>query len=219
MNPHQISAAGHAFWHTRWANNEIAFHEPTGNPLLLRHWNALALPPGARVFVPLCGKSRDLAWLASQGFRVAGAELSREAVEAFFAESLLSPTIESLGPLTRYQAENIEIFAGDIFQLSPSTLGHVQAVYDRAALVAIPGNLRPLYAHHIASITGRAPQLVITYAYGQAAHSGPPFAIPEEELRRLYNPDYTLTLLSRTPVPGGLRGLCPAQEHAWLFSP
>jgi thiopurine S-methyltransferase len=32
--------------------------------LLLKHWPAVGAEPGCRVFVPLAGKSLDMAWFA-----------------------------------------------------------------------------------------------------------------------------------------------------------
>ena len=55
-----------AFWQRRWARNEIGFHLNEVNPYLRRHWPSLKLAQGARVLVPLCGKSLDMAWLADQ---------------------------------------------------------------------------------------------------------------------------------------------------------
>ena len=49
-----------SFWHQRWAKNEIGFHEPKANPLLVTHFNGLSVPTGGRVFVPLCGKTLDI---------------------------------------------------------------------------------------------------------------------------------------------------------------
>lgn len=57
------------------------------------------------MFVPLCGKSRDMGWLRAQGFTVVGAELSRLAVEQFFGELGLAPEISSAGRLERFEAE------------------------------------------------------------------------------------------------------------------
>lgn len=57
-----------SFWHRRWLNNEIGFHQSEVNPFLLEHFSALQLPPGRRVFVPLCGKTLDIGRLLSQGY-------------------------------------------------------------------------------------------------------------------------------------------------------
>ena len=74
------------FWQARWARSEIGFHLSEVNPYLQRYWPALGLPEGARVLVPLCGKSLDLAWLVGQGYQVVGVELAPRAVEDFFTE-------------------------------------------------------------------------------------------------------------------------------------
>ena len=78
------------FWHDRWQRNQIGFHQEQVNPCLERLWPQLELPRGARVLVPLCGKSLDLSWLAASGFEVLGVELSQTAVEQFFSEQRVS---------------------------------------------------------------------------------------------------------------------------------
>ncbi|MEP9352635.1 thiopurine S-methyltransferase [Xanthobacter sp. KR7-65] len=205
------------FWRARWENNQIGFHEGKPNALLQRHLGALALAPGARIFLPLCGKTRDIAFLLAQGFRVAGAELSRLAVEQLFAELEVAPVVSVHGPLERFSAPGVDIFVGDIFALGGDLLGPVDAVYDRAALVALPAPLRARYAPHLVEITAGAPQLLITFEYDQSLVEGPPFSIPPAETRALYGADYLVALLESAVVAGGLRGKCEATEHAWLM--
>ena len=74
------------FWIERWQKGETGFHQEAGNDLLPKHWPSLALAPRSTVFVPLCGKSFDMVWLAAQGHRVVGVELSPLAVDDFFRE-------------------------------------------------------------------------------------------------------------------------------------
>lgn len=207
------------FWHAKWEKGEIGFHQDDVNPLLLEHFGELALAPGSRVFVPLCGKTRDIRWLLASGHRVAGAELSRVAVEQLFAEMDLAPSVSQVGPLTRFAAENIDIYSGDIFELTGGALGQVAAVYDRAALVALPAAMRQRYAEHLVALTGRARQLLIAYDYDQSRQDGPPFAVGAAEVRHLYGRHYALTRLASTEVAGGLRGKCPASEQVWLLRP
>jgi thiopurine S-methyltransferase len=206
-----------SFWHAKWEKGEIAFHRDDVNPLLLDHFGTLSLPAGSRVFVPLCGKTRDISWLLESGYRVAGAELSRVAVEQLFADMDLTPSVSQVGPLTRFAFEDIDIYSGDIFGLAGSELGQVDAVYDRAALVALPAAMRQRYADHLATITGRARQLLIAYEYDQRLQDGPPFAVTADEVRRLYGRQYDVALLASAEVAGGLRGKCPATEHVWLL--
>ena len=127
------------FWNQRWQSNQIAFHEGEVNSLLREHIRELALFPGERVLVPLCGKTRDIHWLLSQGQKVVGVELVTSAVEQLFAELSLEPRISQAGPLRLYQAENLDVYAGDVFELSTAVVGQVDAIYDRAALVAPAG--------------------------------------------------------------------------------
>lgn len=206
-----------SFWHAKWEKSEIAFHQDDFNPLLLDHFGALKLPAGSRVFVPLCGKTRDILWLLQSGYRVVGAELSRLAVEQLFAEMDLQPGITQIGPLTRFAVEDVDIYCGDIFDLTASELGQVDAVYDRAALVALPAAMRQRYVEHLVAITDRARQLLIAYEYDQRLQNGPPFAVCADEVHRLYEPLCELTLLASVDVAGGLRGKCPATEHVWLL--
>ena len=152
-----------SFWHQKWADNNIAFHNSEVNPLLVKHFEALALEKGDRIFVPLCGKTLDIAWLLSKGYRVAGAELSKVAIEQLFAELGVEPDVTEQGEMTRYSATDIDIFVGTIFALSHERLGAVDAVYDRAALVALPGEMRDRYTTHLTEIINKAPQLLISY--------------------------------------------------------
>jgi thiopurine S-methyltransferase len=205
------------FWHQRWAKNEIGFHEPKANPLLVTHFNELALPKGRRVLVPLCGKTLDIAWLLSQGYRVAGAELSEVAITQLFAELGVEPQISASDTLKHYRGPDLDIFVGNIFDLSGSVLGAVDAVYDRAALVALPEPMRPRYSAHLVEVTNRAPQLLITYVYDQRVMDGPPFSVPNDEVTQHYGRRYDVRLIASSDVPGGLKGKCGAKENVWLL--
>lgn len=206
------------FWHDRWQNNQIPFHKVEVNPLLVRNLPALELASGARVFVPLCGKSLDVHWLLAQGYRVAGAELSRIAVEQLFAELGVIPDVTILGSLTRFEVDGIVVFQGSLFDLARDQLGLVDAVYDRAALVALPKSMRDRYAPHVMQLTGCPPQLLVCFEYDQACMDGPPFSVLEAELRWHYQAAYGMRLLER--VEGErLRGICPSMDAVWALKP
>ncbi len=205
------------FWHERWEKNEIGFHKSEANPLLVQHFHELALPEGSRVFVPLCGKTLDIPWLLSKGCRVVGAELSRVAIKQLFAELGVTPTIMKANGIDRYSTDHLDIFVGDIFHVTRKMLGLVDAVYDRAALVALPPDMRIRYTTHITELTDHAPQLLVCYEYDQRVMDGPPFSISSEEVRRHYAHRYRLRLLTSADVPGGLKGKCAATEHMWLL--
>lgn len=196
-------------WLERWRDGRTAFHEGRPNDLLVRH--AALLAGGRRVLVPLCGKSEDLAFLAARGHDVIGVELAEQAVQAFFAEHDLTPSIAPRGPLVAYEvgpaivrpagpgaapaesaagpvaAGAITLLVGDFFAVAPELLGPVDALYDRAALIALPAELRPRYVAQLrALVPAGAPALVITLEYDQAVVAGPPYAVSEVELRTLY---------------------------------
>jgi thiopurine S-methyltransferase len=206
-----------SFWHQRWEKNEIGFHEGKPNPLLVKHFSELSVAKGRRIFVPLCGKTRDISWLLFRGYRVAGAELSQLAIEQLFMELGMQPEVTTVGNVEQWSANNLDIFVGDIFALSRQMLGPVDAVYDRAALVAFPAEMRTRYTAHLTEITGKAPQLVICYDYDQSLMDGPPFCVSNEEVHRHYATAYDLTLLACTDVAGGLKAKAPAKENVWLL--
>jgi len=205
------------FWLARWQNNQIGFHEGVPNALLVSHLATLGLPAAARIFVPLCGKSQDMHWLRAQGLTVVGVELSRLAVEQFFAERGLMPVVSQAGRLERFEAGGVTLFAGDIFDLDQATLSPVDAIYDRAALVALPALLRRRYAAHLVALTRAAPQLLVTFEYDQTCRPGPPFSVLEAEVREYYGAAYRLKRAEIREVQGGFKGACPAQESVWLM--
>jgi thiopurine S-methyltransferase len=206
------------FWHQRWEKNEIAFHESKANPLLVKHFNELSLAKGRRIFVPLCGKTLDISWLLSKGYRVAAAELSQIAIEQLFMELGVQPETSTVGEVEQWSANNLDIFVGDVFALSRKVLGPVDGIYDRAALVAFSEEMRKRYTAHLMETTGQAPQLLICYDYDQSLMEGPPFSVSNDEVKRHYAVNYDVTLIASTDVSGGLKGKCPAKENVWRIN-
>jgi len=185
------------FWLTRWRERRIGFHLPAVNPRLLEHADVL-LPaaPGARILVPLCGKSIDMVWLHAQGYQVIGVELSELAVREFFEEQGLAFELTHEAGLQRFRAPGITLFCGDVFALTPTLLEEVQAFYDRAALVALPAELRARYVAHLAAVLpAHVVGLLVSFEYDQEQMSGPPFSLREPELRSLYEPAFSLQAL------------------------
>ncbi|MHB8912962.1 MAG: thiopurine S-methyltransferase [Lysobacter sp.] len=189
------------FWHDRWREGRIGFHQETVTPWLPKLWPSLALPAGSRVFVPLAGKSLDLVWLRAQGHRVLGVELSRLAVEQFFAENDLHPATRESRYGTHYSADGIELICGDAFALDAEALADCDGVFDRAALIALPTELRQRY---VGKLYARLPSgcrgLLVTLEYPQAEKDGPPFSVDEAEVRALYERDWTVSVLGRADI-------------------
>jgi len=207
------------FWHRRWEASDIGFHKSDTHPLLLEHFNKLSLDAGSRIFLPLCGKTRDISWFLANGYLAAGVELSKLAVDQLFTESGLEPKLFIDGAFIHYTAHNLDVFVGDIFSLHGETLGKIDAVYDRAALVALPGDMRKRYVEHLIGIVAQKKQLLICYEYDQELMPGPPFSISQEEIQSLYGRRYNITLIDSINVDEGLKGRCDAVENTWLLRP
>jgi len=175
------------FWLERWRLDQIGFHQAEYNARLLRYWPDLGLPSGSQVFVPLCGKSRDMLWLAARGHSIVGVELAPLAVEAFFAEARIAYTTQRHGALTLYSAGGIRIFCGDVFDVTAADLAGTAGVFDRGGLVALPPPLRARYVEHLLDVlpTGAA-MLLLTIEYDQARIGGPPFAVLPAEVDAHY---------------------------------
>lgn len=206
------------FWLARWENNHLGWHQEQAHPMLVKYLPQVIASNHAHIFLPLCGKTLDIGWLRSQGYNVAGAELSEIAVQQLFENADITPEVTDLGELKRYSADQVDVFVGDIFDLTSDLLGPVEAVFDRAALVALPDDMRIRYAQHIAAITQKAPQLLISFEYDQNVMAGPPFSVPQAEITRLYEKNYDISLLTDEDVAGGLKGICPAREQAWKLT-
>ena len=209
------------FWHERWKTNQIGFHQGDINSRLVRYWPSLALQEGARVLVPLCGKSRDMLWLLEQGYAVTGVEISPIAVEAFFAENRVAPVITREARCIRWKAESLEILCGDFFALERADVGTCGGVYDRAALIALPPAMRPRYVRHLSGLLDRhVTGLLLTVEYDQSEMRGPPFSVSDAEVSRLFTGTASVRQLSRTDILDSQprfreRGLTRLSEQAW----
>ena len=191
----------HEFWIERWELGETAFHQNEINPYLIKYWKDLAHAHGSKVFVPLCGKSQDMVWLNQQQYSVLGVELSRIAVEAFFAELAQSPRILGGEAFDQYEADGVTIWCGDFFNLRKSDLDGVKLVYDRASLIALPPEMREKYVRHLVSILSPAARiLLVTMDYPQLEMSGPPFAVSPPEVEALFANYADISLLSQHDV-------------------
>lgn len=189
------------FWHQRWQEGRIGFHQDKATPLMLKHWPSLDVAPGSRVFVPLAGKSLDMLWFAAQGYHVLGVELSRMAIEQFFAENELAYTITESPGARHYRAGNIELVCGDAFALDNALLAQCDAVFDRAALIALPPAMRVRYVRELyGRLPGRCKGLLITLEYPQHEKEGPPFSVVEDEVRALYGVDWQVETLERRDI-------------------
>lgn len=189
------------FWHQRWREGRIGFHQERVTPLLERYWNAVAAPPGSRVFVPLCGKALDMPWLAARGHEVLGSELSQLAVDQFFDGLGIRPDIHDSRYGRHHVAAGIELIVGDVFDLDAEALAGCSAVFDRAALIALPADLRHRYVHGVyEALPPRCRGLLVTLEYPPAEKEGPPFPVDEAEVRERFEPAWSVERLERRDI-------------------
>ena len=195
----------HDFWHERWLTGQTGFHQSTVHPLLERWWPSLDVPAGARVYVPLCGKSLDMAWLAGRGHpcRRQRTELDRDPRVLRRRRSLVEQQAAD-GDYIRHAAGAFEILEGDALALTPQVTGPLGAFYDRAALVALPPGMRePYFATLAALLPQGASGLLVAFEYPQEMKGGPPFSVETAEIARLCSGRFSLRELERVDVLAG----------------
>lgn len=213
----------HEFWHRRWANKEIGFHEGSVNEYLYRHWPELAGKDTGAVLVPLCGKAHDLWWLHDRGHPVIGVELSEVACKDFFEEGEAKAMVQPGEPFTVFRHENLQLWNGDFFQLVPEDLTHIKLVYDRAALIALPPEMRQQYVDHLTAITPENTRtLLITLDY-EGSPTSPPFNVSNDEVHELYAEDYQIEhlhtqILANDHPFAKRRGLKGATENVFRLT-
>jgi thiopurine S-methyltransferase len=175
-----------AFWLQKWQANEIGFHQTEIHPLLLAHWAEIGCRAGQRVLVPLCGKSLDMRWLAAAGLTVIGFELSELAARAYFHEQALEPEVAEVGAFRRFSTAQVTIFCGDFFAATSAICAPCDAIYDRAALIALAPSQRTAYRETLRALSRpTARGLLITVEYPAGAVSAPPFSIARSEVDAL----------------------------------
>lgn len=213
------------FWHERWQKKETGFHQPTVNDLLQLYWPRLGLEAGSEVFVPLCGRSLDMVWLAEQGHRVIGAELSQIAIDEFFAERGLTPEVSTHAGFTIKSADAFELWCGDFFELPPRAVAGMASTYDRASLIAFPAAMQGRYAAKLKELTrAKVPLLLITLDYDQNQMAGPPFSTPRDRVHDLFADRYEIEELAcRSALEQNprltQRGLTSLEECAYVLRP
>lgn len=213
------------FWHSRWQEKRIGFNQSAVNPLLMKYFKRLNLPAGSRVFVPLCGKSIDMAWLAAQGYNVVGVELVETAIQAFFTEQNISYIVRQHAdnPAIKYyqgqlSGQTIILWVADIFALTAEDIGSVNAIYDKAALIALPADIRVKYSAQMCHLSANAPQFIITLTYDQSKKEGPPFSVSSEQIQQYYGNSYQITELASESASIGSMPDLKVTEHVWLLN-
>lgn len=183
-----------SFWEERWAAGQIGFHLGDANPRLLAHVGELGT--AGQVLVPLCGKTLDMTFLAARGFTVVGVEFVEAAAHAYFAEAGVAPQRIERHGFVGYQHQNVTIWVADVLAITSLVIGNVDAIYDRAALVALPPALREPYAQRLSDLSHQGTKLLLI-AFEHDLPTGPPFSVPAEVVESLYGGSFGVTLRER----------------------
>lgn len=186
------------FWAARWNQQQLGFHLKEVNSSLLSHgpqwlgfdsWSDHQPLRGRRILVPLCGKTLDLRWLARHGAEVTGVEFVEQAAVAFFAEQQLDHTQQHTDQGKVFVCSNpgmdLRIAVGDFFEVPSIKLGAFDAVYDRAALVALEPTSRARYADRLADLSKVGARLLLV-TFEHDTGGGPPFSVPSSDVRALF---------------------------------
>lgn len=211
------------FWIERWEQGQIGFHRAEVHDFLPRHWPKLGVGPGSTVFVPLCGKSRDMVWLAAAGHKIVGVELSPLAVDDFFREQGMEADVRKVGAFVVRSCGPFTIWCGDFFDLPAEAVKNVAGVYDRAALIALPASLQGPYARKLTDILpASAPILLTSVSYADGEISGPPFSTPLVQVASAFGPTHTLVIAeSRDGLEQSQnlkdRGVTALEETAYIL--
>jgi thiopurine S-methyltransferase len=213
-----------SFWQERWDQGRTGFHEGRPNDQLVAHVERIAPAPGKRILVPLAGKAVDVWWLVDRGHEVVGIEIVQRAIDQLFEGRGLDANAHhiELGRDPAFRAQGLTMICGDVFDTKPEVLGTFDAVYDRAALVAIDPPLRARYVETCRALCKPgAPTLLVSLAYDQSKAPGPPFSVAEADVRTLFAPR-VVERLGRRDVPAppnfAQRGVPTFEESAYLVA-
>ena len=168
-------------WLERWEKGNIGWHQPDGHSALQEYWR----PNSGPALVPLCGKAVDMLRLAERGHAVTGVELSEIAAREFFLDNELDFVV-SQGRFPEYSAAeaDIRIIVADFFDFTEPGFA---ALFDRAALIALPEEQRGRYAAHLRKLMRPdAFHLLVSLDYDQEKVDGPPFAVSDAEVSSLF---------------------------------
>ncbi|XP_059965788.1 thiopurine S-methyltransferase [Mesoplodon densirostris] len=215
-------------WQEKWVNHKIAFHQERGNQLLKKHLDTfLKGEKELRVFFPLCGKAVEMKWFADRGHSVVGVEISELGIQEFFTEQNLSYSEEQImeipgAKVFKSSSGNISLYCCSLFDLPRANIGKFDRIWDRGALVAINPGDRKRYADIMLSLTRTGFQYLLSvFSYDPTKHAGPPFYVPDAEIKTLFGSVCNIHCLEKVDVFGEAHKSCGIDyiiENLYLFT-
>ena len=208
-----------SFWESKWRKGQTGFHMSQVYPPLITYLPNFNLDEGAKIVIPLCGKSLDINWLANEGFHVTGIELSDIAVAETIRRANDNFTESTKAGFTIYRAKNtgMEIWQGDFMKFKPGWIPKADLVYDKAALIALPPSQRAAYARKITPLLKEKGQIFQqTFEYQQLEMNGPPFSVRNEELMKYYGENFHIALLEQWEASDLRKGFAKRGLQSYL---
>lgn len=215
---------GQLFWTELWREGRTSFHKEEVNHDLVNIFPNLNVPARGRVLVPLCGKSLDMLWLIRQGYHVVGIELIEQAIHQFAQEHQIAFQQEIIGQIKHFFTDNMDLWVTDIFALNSELIQSVDAIYDRAALIALPKKLRSEYVDICLQwLKPKGSILLKTLEYNQEEIQGPPYSVSPEEVALLYRQCAIIESLKsqireqNRNDPLFMKGISRANDQVWCI--
>ncbi|WP_138431992.1 thiopurine S-methyltransferase [Fodinibius saliphilus] len=185
-----------SYWQSRWQKNNTGWHMETVYPQLPKLWPYLSIDKNSEVLVPLCGKSRDIRWLLEEGHTVTGVEISSKAIQKIKENYPHTFSKERSHGFIVHSSDQLTLWEGDFLTLPPDQVPAPAAIYDKAAIVALPPAMREKYAQKIMALCDPQTQILLqTFEYEQDEMTGPPFSVPESEIHKRFGSHFSLHLL------------------------
>jgi len=217
-----------AYWQKRWEENQIGFHRPQINPYLLNHIEKMtgqkltAEPIGDTAqflenskktwFVPLCGKTVDIPYLLSQGFRVFGLEAAKLAIEALDQEHSLSLVYNEDTKLFTGADGLLQIYMGDLFSCPIEKFGPFDYVWDRGSFIAVEYPFRSSYVEMMQRALKKSDgswynykYLMDSVQYDKSKFGGPPRSVDAADIEEFYKPWCSVELVESEVMPADNR--------------
>ncbi|XP_059174971.1 probable thiopurine S-methyltransferase [Physella acuta] len=200
-------------WSDRWRDGDIGFHDGVVNRMLVKHLTKL-IPEGKanKVFFPLCGKTVDMSWLASQGYNVVGVDGVKKALEDFFNEQNIEYSVEDVHnngksfQLLKSKDGQIRLYCTDIFNFTHDVEGTFDAVWDKGSLVALNREDVSGYVENMKKLLSPNGRILLMIKEYDAAlmkdvewlnKPPPPYPMSEDEIKTLYGPKCEVHLIQR----------------------
>ena len=169
-------------WAKSWREGKTGFHLSHPNPNLEKYAHILA--DCKKILFPLCGKTLDMHYMHHKGHHCIGVERVEKAIQSFFAEWDVIPKQNN----HIYQHQQITIHHQNIFAVHAENIPNIDGIFDRAALIALPIEIRQQYANHLLSFLPAGGKiLMITIDMPRPQEQGPPFLVRKEAIPTLFS--------------------------------